>query len=474
MKISNVNPEEQLKHIIHPWEAMAEFPSNYRGFLSHAEGIYVYDSEGNKLIDGPAGMWCTQVGYGRKELADAMADQAMKMAYYSPWNFDHPLTTELASRLAELSPGDLNTVAFTTGGSTAVDTALRFVMFYNNVKGRPEKKHIISREAGYHGSTYLAASVTGKDREHNFFDFVTDFVHRISAPNPFKRPEGMSVEDFSKAKVKELEDKILEVGPERVAAFIAEPIQASGGVIVPPPGYLQGCHAVCRKHDVLFISDEVVTAFGRLGHWFASEDVFGIVPDIITVAKGLTSGYVPMGAALFSDRLIAEVSGEENKGVNFVNGFTYSGHPIASAVALKNLEIMERDGLLEHVREITPYFQAKLKELEEIPIVGEVRGEGLVGCVECVISRESKEPLKLDKAIGARIDEHCQKLGLVVRPLYHMCVMSPPLVITKPQIDDMVRILREGILLAQEDVHKEGLWQQDDRQVPLPMPGSEA
>ncbi|GAB5470378.1 MAG: aminotransferase [Rhodospirillales bacterium] len=459
MTLTNSNPEEQLHHVLHPWEAMAEFPADYRGFLSHAEGIYVYDSDGKKLIDGPAGMWCTQLGYGRQDLADTMASQAMKLAYYSPWNFDHPLTTELAARLAERSPGDLNTVAFSTGGSTAVDSALRFVMFYNNVKGRREKKHIISREAGYHGSTYLAASVTGKDREQSYFDFKTDTIHRISSPNPYKRPDGMSLEDFSQAKVQELEDKILELGADKVAAFIAEPIQASGGVIVPPQGYLAGCLAVCRKHDVLFISDEVVTAFGRLGHWFASEAVFGIVPDIITVAKGLTSGYVPMGATLFSDRLIQEVTGEDKTGVNFVNGYTYSGHPIASAVALKNMEIFEQEDVLEHVREIAPYFQARLKELEEIPIVGEVRGQGLLACVECVISRESKTPLKLDKAIGARIDEHCKALGLVVRPLYHMCVMSPPLIITKPQIDDMVAILRKGILAAQEDVRREGLWQ---------------
>ncbi len=474
----NVDPEEQLKHLIHPWEAMSSFPSADRGFLSHAEGIYVYDSEGNKLIDGPAGMWCTQLGYGRRELADTMADQAMKMAYYSPWNFDHPLTVELAARIAARSPGDLNTVAFTTGGSTAVDTALRFVMFYNNVKGRPEKKHLICREAGYHGSTYLAASVTGKDREKSYFDFIDDRVHRISAPNPYKRPEGMSLEDFSATKVKELEDRILELGPEKVAAFIAEPIQASGGVIVPPPGYLKGCRALCSEHDILYISDEVVTAFGRLGHWFASEDVFGIVPDIVTCAKGLTSGYVPMGAALFSDRLIAEVTGAGREGINFVNGFTYSGHPIASAVALKNSEIMEREGILEHVREISPYFQEKLRGLEDIPIVGEVRGLGLVGCVECVITdstpaqekgdvaitgivesaAERRQALKLDRAIGSRIDAHCLALGLVVRPLYHMCVMSPPLIITRPQIDDMVSILREGILRAQADVAREGLW----------------
>ncbi len=461
MERVNINPEEQLKHLIHPWESLGSFPSADRGFLSHAEGIYVYDSEGNKLIDGPAGMWCTQVGYGRSELAEAMAEQAMKMAYYSPWNFDHPLATELAARLAARSPGDLNTVAFSTGGSTAVDTALRFVMFYNNVKGRPEKKHIIAREAGYHGSTYLAASVTGKDRTRNYFDFMTDTVHRLTEPNPYKRPEGQSIEDFTAALLQEMEAKILEIGPEKMAAFIAEPIQASGGVVVPPPGYLKGCRALCDKYDMIYISDEVVTGFGRLGHWFASEEVFGIVPDIITCAKGLTSGYAPMGATLFSDRLIGEITGEDQEGISFVNGFTYSGHPIACAVALKNMEIIEREGILEHVREIAPYFQESLRKLEEIPIVGEVRGVGLVGCVECSISRESKTPLKLDRAIGGRIDEHCQGLGLVVRPIYHMCVMSPPLIITKPQIDDMVGILREGILRAQADVAREGLWSPD-------------
>jgi adenosylmethionine-8-amino-7-oxononanoate aminotransferase len=209
---------------------------------------------------------------------------------------------------------------------------------------------------------------------------------------------------------------------------------------------------------VIYISDEVVTAFGRLGHFFASEEVFGIVPDIITTAKGLTSGYVPMGATLISDGLIARLGGVDPKGAIFSNGFTYSGHPVASAAALKNIEIMERDGILENAREVGPYFQERLQELRDIPIVGDVRGMGLMACVECVISRDSQDPLLLDYEIGSRIDKHCQALGLLARPLINMCVLSPPLIITKAQIDDLVGMLRGGIERAMADVRGEGLW----------------
>jgi putrescine aminotransferase len=217
-----------------------------------------------------------------------------EMAYCSPWALANAPACELSELLAELAPADLNNVFFTTGGSTAVDSALRFVMFLNNYLGRPEKKHIISRAKAYHGSTYLSASVSGKERDKNYFDFVTDFVRHLPAPEPYRRPDGMSLDEFCDAKVADLEAKILELGPHRVAAFVAEPILASGGVIVPPPGYHTRCLEVCRRYDVLYISDEVVTAFGRLGHFFASEDVFDIVPDIITFAKGVTSGYLPL------------------------------------------------------------------------------------------------------------------------------------------------------------------------------------
>ncbi|MDX1424079.1 MAG: aminotransferase class III-fold pyridoxal phosphate-dependent enzyme, partial [Kiloniellales bacterium] len=289
-------------------------------------------------------------------------------------------------------------------------------------------------------------------------DFETGFIHHLSDPNPYRRPDGMGVEEFCDFLVEELEAKIKALGADKVAAFIAEPILGAGGVIVPPEGYHRRTWEVCKAHDVLYISDEVVTGFGRLGHWFASKDVFDIEPDIVTTAKGITSGYLPLGATLISDRLMRRVSGrEENKAV-FSCGYTYSGHPVVCAAALKNIEIIERENLLAHARELGPYMQARLRELNDIEIVGDVRGQGLMGCVECVISKDSRNPLTMDYEIGNRIDAHCQALGLLVRPIINMCVMSPPLVITKAQIDDMVEILRRGIERAMDDVEREGLW----------------
>ena len=365
---------------------------------------------------------------------------------------------QLAARITEVAPAGFNHVFFTTGGSTAVDSALRFVMFMNNVLGLPDKKNIISLQGAYHGSTYLAAACSGKERDKSHMDFERGFVHQLSAPNPYRRPDGVSVEDFCDAKVQELEDKIRHLGPDKVAAFIAEPVQASGGVIVLPPGYHAKCQAVCRTHDVVYISDEVVTGFGRLGHFFASKEVFGIDPDIIISAKGLTSGYQPLGAVLIADRLLAKFADKDIKSATFSNGYTYSGHPVACAAGLKNIEIIEREKILENVLKVSPHFQARLHDLLDIPIVGDARGMGLMGCVECTISKDQKNPLNLDYEIGNRIDKHCQDLGLVVRPMINMCVMSPPLTITIKQIDEMMDILRQGIELSMEDVRRENLW----------------
>jgi adenosylmethionine-8-amino-7-oxononanoate aminotransferase len=438
---------------LHPWENIEKLDTNERTIISRSEGIYVYDSDGNRLIDGPAGMWCVNAGHGRREIADAMAKQALEMPYFSPWSVGTPPSGRLAEKLAELAPGDLNHVFFTTGGSTAVDSALRFTMFYNNYRGRPEKKHIISRQDAYHGSTYLSASASGKTRDKNYLDFETGFVHLISSPHPKRRPAGMTTEAFRNERVAELEAKILEIGPERVAAFIAEPILASGGVVVPPPGYHRACLEVCRRHDVLYISDEVVTGFGRLGHFFASEPVFDIIPDIITCAKGLTSGYAPLGAVLISDRLLEDVRGE---GAVFSNGFTYSAHPVACAAGLATIEIMESEQLMGHAQSVGPYLQEQLRTLEALPLVSEVRGLGLMACVDCAIP--GQETLAAEYDFGGRIDRHCQRLGLIVRPIYSMCVMSPPLTITRDQIDELVSILRQGIELATEDLRREGIW----------------
>jgi adenosylmethionine-8-amino-7-oxononanoate aminotransferase len=445
-------------HFIHPWEDMGSLGDNNRTVATGGDGIYIHDSDGNRLIDGPGGMWCTQIGYGRQEMADAISQQVMRTPYFSPFNMTCDVPSILAEKLTQLAPGDLNHVFFTTGGSTAVDTALRLVSFYNNYLGRPHKKRVISREDAYHGSTYLSASASGKTRDKNFQDAATDIISFIGSPNPFRRPRGMSMDAFRDLKVKELEDKIVEIGADKVAAFIAEPILASGGVVVPPEGYHRMCLEVCRRHDVLYISDEVVTGFGRLGHWFASEEVYGIQPDIIICAKGLTSGYLPLGACIFSERIIDAMAGDDAKGTIFSNGYTYSGHPVSCAAALKNIEIMERENILEHVREVGPYFIERLKELRDIPIVGDVRGQGLMACVECLLDPENESSLELDYEMGARIDQHCQKMGLIVRPVINMNVMSPPLIITKEQIDEMVDILREGIMRTMDDLVQEGLW----------------
>ena len=412
-----------------------------RTVLDRGSGVYVHDHDGNRLLDGPGGMWCVNAGHGCEAIIDAITEQLRRLSYASPWELANAPAAELAARLAELSPGDLNRVMFTTGGSTAVDTALRFVGFYNNFLGRPDKKHVISRESAYHGSTYLAASVSGKERDRSWFDFATDFVHHLPLPGD--------------RGVEELEAKILEIGADRVGAFIAEPVMGAAGVIVPPHGYLAGCREVCTRHDVIYISDEVVTAFGRLGHWFASEDVFDFVPDIITTAKGITSGYLPLGAVLISERLLAEFGANTDaERVIFANGFTYSGHPVVCVAALANLSFMESNGLLEHVRDVGPYFQERLRELLDLPLVAEVRGVGLMAAVECSLGGVGADDavLSQDYEIGRLVNRHCQRLGLLVRPLINTCVMSPPLVIDRAQIDQLVSMLRQGIELATKEL----------------------
>ncbi len=459
-------PIDAIRHAdnhrwFHPWEYLPDAGQANRTIVDHAEGIYIHDEQGNRLIDGPGGMWCMQIGYGRREMAEAIAAQALRMPYMNPFSLTSAPPAQLAAKLAELAPGDLNHVFFTTGGSTAVDTALRLVHFYNNLRGRRQKKHIISRENAYHGSTYLCATVTGKDRDKNWFDIHSPFSHFLPAVNPSRRPAGMSLEAFCDARVADLENKILELGAENVGAFIAEPIQSSGGVIVPPEGYLKRCWEICRQYDVLFIADEVVTGFGRLGHWFASEAVFGIQPDMITCAKGLTSGYLPLGALLVSDRLFREIAAANANGASFGHGFTYSGHPLCCTAALKSIEIIEREGILEHVREVAPHFQARLQALREIPLVFDTRGMGLVGVVECTVrqmveSGVAEEQLyAFETELGMRIDQHCHALGLMVRPLTNQCVFSPPLIITRAEIDRMFDILHQAILLTQADLERE-------------------
>ncbi len=431
-------------HHFHPWHDLSDWRRTDPFLFTHGEGIYVYDQDGRKLIDGPAGMWAVQIGYGRREMADAIAAQVMELPYASPWTSTTQPAAALAEKVTSLAPGALNTVMFTTGGSTAVDTALRTMQFLNNRLGRPEKKIILAREKGYHGSTYLAASVTGKERDKSCFDFEDRLVRFLPDVNPYIRPEGMTEAAWCDAKVADLERAIAEVGPEHIGAFIAEPILCSGGVIIPPKGYHQRTLEICRAHDILYISDEVVTAFGRLGHWFASEEAFGIEPDMITCAKGITSGYLPLGACLISDRVMERMTGADHQ-VLFPNGYTYSAHPVCCAAALKNIEIIEREGLLDHVKAVEPQFQARLKALEASPIIGDARGMGLLGCLEGLLDTGRKTPLEVQRGLGARLDEACEARGLIVRPLINMCVFSPPLTITAGEIDTMFDIIEDAV-----------------------------
>ena len=446
-------------HNIHPWTDFATFKDEGSLVVAESEGCYVFDSEGNRYLDGIGGLWCVNIGYGNDEMAQAIADQARRMTYYS--TFGHittPPAAELAAKLATLTPGPLNHTFFGTGGSMANDTAIRIIHYYFNRLGRKTKKKIIARTDGYHGSTYLAMSMTGVAFDHQGFDLAPDLVHHIPNPNPYRRPEGMSMEEFCDEKVADLENAIVDLGPENVAAFIAEPIMGAGGVIVPPPGYHRRTREVCERYEVLYVSDEVVTGFGRLGHFFASEPVFDLVPDVITCAKGISSGYLPLSATILSDTIYDVISVPQAEGAVFTHGFTYSGHPVCCAAGLKNIEIMERDDVCGNVLSVGPYLEEQLATLRDLPIVGDVRGKRFMMCVENVADRETRALLPDEAAVGNRIARHAQERGVIVRPIAHLNVLSPPLTMTRKQVDELTGVLRESITETMADLRREGFW----------------
>lgn len=445
-------------HFLHPWTHFDSFKKDGSMVVVEGEGRHIVDVNGKRYLDGLGGMWCVNVGYGRNELAEAMAEQARLLPYANAFvDMTNAPAAELAANLARIAPGSLNHVAFSTSGSCANDTAIRLAHFYHARRGETSRKHIISRHNSYHGSTYLTISVGNRygDRTPNFH-YLTDFIHHLAAPYPYRRPEGLSEHQFTDVLVEEFKAKIRELGKENIAAFIAEPIQGSGGVVVPPPDYLRRMWEVAKENGILFIADEVVTAFGRVGHWFASQDVFGIEPDMIVSAKGLTSGYVPLGATIFTDAVHEAIS-QPGPDVWFAHGFTYSGHPVCCAVANKNIEIIEREGLLAHAREVGDHFEKRLRELEELQIVGNVRGMRLMMCVEYVADKRTKAHLPDEINISKRISNLCEERGLLVRPLGHLDVMSPPLTITRKEADFLVDTLRGAIEEVTHDLRKEGV-----------------
>lgn len=448
-----------LDHCIHPWTDFAEWSRTGSTIMVRGEGAYVWDAAGNKFIDGMGGLWFANVGFGRQELVDAATRQLGTLPQYSYFtNLGNPPAAELAARLAELAPGDLNHVFYSTGGSVANETAARIAHYYFDNLGKPSKRLLISRNNAYHGSSFLTSALSGKMSEKPGFRFPDEFVHRISEANCYRMPDGVGSEaEYSDFLVDEFERTLAELGPDNVACFFAEPIMGAGGVLIAPAGYHRRIKGVCEAHDVLYVSDEVVTAFGRLGRFFSSEALFDVVPDILVAAKGITSGYMPLGATLVSDEVYEGLSRPRADGGIFAHGFTYSGHAVSCAVALANIDVMEREDLCAHVRRVGPYFLERLKTLGGLPLVGDVRGSHFMLCVELVRNRETKDPFPEEIAIGKRVDDEAQARGLIVRPIGNLCVLSPALILDTDDIDRIVAVLGESIAAAAAGLDREGI-----------------
>lgn len=446
---------EKDKHLIHSFADLDSLKDpTARTVIAEANGAYVYNAVGERFIDGMAGLWCVNVGHGRQEIIDAISQQLSTLDYFSTfYNLTHPLAAELANKITSLAPSHLNHVYFSNSGSVANDTAIRILHHYYNRLGQNQKKLILSRIGAYHGSTHLAIAMTTPGYRKGW-DSADDLVRFLSSPQPYRRPGNMTSDEFCDFLVDELVRDIEKTGAERIACFIAEPIMGAGGVIVPPEGYHQRVEQVCQQYEIKTVSDEVVTAFGRLGHMFASEAVFGLTPDVITTAKGLSSGYQPIAATLISDEIHEVISRE---GEMFMHGMTYSGHPACCAAALANIEIMESESLLEQVQQNGPKFMQTMQSLSTLDIVGDVRGSHFMVGIEFVENLDTKKPFEDDVKIGMRVSLKAQEHGLMIRPLGHMIVLSPPLILTLEQITEIGSVLKQSIEAVQTELVTEGL-----------------
>lgn len=424
------------QHHLHPFTDFKSLGEEGSRIITHADGVYIYDSQGNRILDGMAGLWCVNLGYGRQELVDAATEQMQQLPYYN--NFfktTHPPAVKLAAKLSELAPEHINHVFFTGSGSEANDTVLRMVRRYWAIKGKPEKQWVISRENGYHGSTVAGMSLGGMAPMHDQGGPCVPGISHICQPYWFGEGRDMNQEDFGKQCAQALEEQILALGEDKVAAFIAEPVQGAGGAIIPPDSYWPAVKEVLAKYDILLIADEVICGFGRLGEWFGSTH-YGLKPDLMPIAKGLSSGYLPIGAVLVGDR-VADTLIED--GGEFFHGFTYSGHPVCAAVALKNLELLESERVVEKVRdELGPYLAKRWQELAEHPLVGEARSLGLIGALELVADKSTGERFDKSLSAGNLCRDLCFEHGLVMRSVGDTMVMSPPLIITRDEIDELV------------------------------------
>ncbi|MFY0620103.1 MAG: aspartate aminotransferase family protein [Pelagimonas sp.] len=458
------SPTEELRrldaaHHMHPFTCGSELTEKGARVITRAEGCWLTDSEGNRILDAMAGLWCVNIGYGRKELAEAAARQMEELPYYNTFfQTTHVPGLNLAAKLAEMAPGDLNHVFFAGSGSEANDTNLRMVRTYWAAKGQPDRNVIIGRWNGYHGSTLGAMSLGGMTGMHAQGGVVQGIEH-IPQPNWWAEGGDMSPEEFGLARAQELEKKILEIGADKVAAFIAEPVQGAGGVIVAPDIYWAEIQRIVDQYGILLIADEVICGFGRTGNWFGIETL-GIRPHIMTIAKGLSSGYQPIGGSIVCDE-VAEVIGS----VEFNHGYTYSGHPVAAAVALENLRIMEEEGIVDTVRDETaPYLKDRFESLADHPLVGEVKIVGMMGSLALTPDAANRAPFKADAGTAGFIcRERCFANNLIMRHVGDRMVISPPLVISKEEIDTLIERARKSLDEAHEILKDKGLMEAGSR-----------
>lgn len=457
--ISNHMPTEELQaldaaHHMHPFSANQAVADRGARVITRAEGVYLTDSDGNRILDGMAGLWCVNLGYGRTEMAEVAARQMRELPYYNTFFMTtHVPVIALSQEVAKLAPEGMNQTFFASSGSEANDTNIRLVRTYWAVKGFPEKAHIISRKNAYHGSSVGSASLGGMSHMHAQGGIPIPGIHHINQPDWWTEGGDLTPEAFGLKCARELEEKILELGEDKVAAFIGEPIQGAGGVIVPPDSYWPEIQRICDKYDILLIADEVICGFGRTGNWFGSETM-GIRPDIMTIAKGLSSGYQPIAGSIVCDEIA-----EAMKDTEFNHGYTYSGHPVAAAVALENLRIMQEEKIVDHVRTVAaPALKAGLETLTDHPLVGGLNIKGMMASMPLTPHKESRSPFAAEKGtIGMMCRDRCFANNLIMRHVGDRMVVSPPLIMTEEDVAALVTRARLALDETYAEAKEQGL-----------------
>ncbi|MEM7425626.1 MAG: aminotransferase [Pseudomonadota bacterium] len=448
-----------IETVIHPYTNLSTHREQGPNvILEEGKGIYVYDEKGKPYIEGLSGLWCTSLGYGNEELVETAATQMRRLSYTHIFGGrSNDMAIELSEKLKEIVPCEASKMLFCCSGSEANDMQVKLTWYYNNARGKPEKKKIISRIKGYHGVTVASGSLTGLPPVHADWDLPIQNILHTSFPHYYRMAEDGETEDeFTDRMAADLQELIDREGPETIAAFIAEPVLGAGGVIVPPEGYYEKIQAVLEPHDVRFIADEVICGFGRTGNWFGTQTM-GLKPTSVSMAKAITSAYYPLGAISIEEDLYQAMLEQSKKIGTFGHGYTYTAHPVGAAVALKTIEIYERDGIVKHAAKMSPIFQDRFRKLLDHPLVGEVRGVGMIGACELVADKATKRAFDPKHLVGARAVSFCQNQGLINRQLGDGVALCPPLIITEAEIHEMFDRLEMGLDDTEEWVRKEGL-----------------